>query len=311
MTIRIGTRSSQLALWQAEHVAQLLRPSGMKIEIVIIETEENSSTLGEEVSSLINHAYLNEIENQLFAGTLDIALHNAKDVSDTIPEELELLAFTEREQVNDVLISTNKHLDLFKVGLKIGTTDLRRIAFLKHYYPNIETVTISGNTETRIKKMKAGECDALMMAYTEIDHGGYSNLIADKMETSYFVPPIGQGTIAVECHKKLDFKKKDAVQRYVNHPDTEDCLRAERTFLKTMGAEPNLPMFAYAHYEGNLITLKAGIISLDGKRIVKIKDSAPAIEAKELGKRVANEVLIEGGQDILAKIYQSHVSHIG
>lgn len=302
MTIKIGTRGSKLALWQAEHVAQLLRPSGMKTEIVVIETKGDKVldvTIGKIGSKGV---FTQEIEDQLLAGGIDIAVHSAKDLSSELPDELELIAFTEREQVNDVLLSTNKHLDLFKVGLKIGTASTRRIAFLKHYYPNIEAVNVRGNVQTRIDKMKAGECDALMLAYAGVHRLGYDNLIADKIETSYFVPPVGQGTIAVECHKKLDFKKKDAVQRYVNHPDTEDCLRAERSFLKTLQGGCSIPSFGYAHYEGNLITLKAGIISLDGKRVVKIKDAAPAIDAKELGKRVAIEVLVEGGQEILDRI---------
>lgn len=307
MTIKIGTRGSKLALWQAEHVAHLLRPSGMKTEIVVIETTGDKVldvTIGKIGSKGV---FTQEIEEQLLAGTIDIAVHSAKDLSSELPDELELIAFTEREEVNDVLLSTNKHLDLFKPGLKIGTASTRRIAFLKHYYPNIEAVTVRGNVQTRIDKMKAGECDALMLAYAGVHRLGFDNLIADKIETSYFVPPVGQGTIAVECHKKLDFKKKDAVQTYVNHPDTEDCLRAERAFLKTLQGGCSIPSFGYAHYEGNLITLKAGIISLDGKRVVKVKDSAPAIDAKELGKRVAIEVLVEGGQDILDRIRKSQM----
>jgi hydroxymethylbilane synthase len=141
-----------------------------------------------------------------------------------------------------------------------------------------------------------------MLAYAGVHRLGWDGMIVDKIETSYFVPAVGQGTIAIECHKKLDFKKKDALQRYVNHPDTEDCLRTERAFLKTLQGGCSIPSFGYAHYEGNLITLKAGIISLDGKRVVKVKDSAPAIESKELGRRVALEVLAEGGQEILDKI---------
>lgn len=302
MTIKIGTRGSKLALWQAEYVAQLLRPSGMETEIITIDTKGDKIldvTIGKIGSKGV---FTEEIEAKLLDGSIDIAVHSAKDLSSVLPDELELIAFTEREQVNDVLVSTNKHLDLFKPGLRIGTASTRRIAFLKHYYPNIEAVTVRGNLQTRIEKMKAGECDALMLAYAGVHRLGYDNLIAEKIETSYFVPAVGQGTIAIECHKKLDFKKKDAVQRYVNHPDTEDCLRAERSFLKTLEGGCSIPSFGYAHYEGNLITLKAGIISLDGKRVVKIKDAAPAIDAKELGKRVAIEVLVEGGKEILEKI---------
>jgi hydroxymethylbilane synthase len=113
---------------------------------------------------------------------------------------------------------------------------------------------------------------------------------------------VGQGSIAIECHKKLSFDKKKIVEEWVNHSTTEDCVRAERAFLKTLQGGCSIPAFAYAHYEGAMITLKGGIISLDGKRIVKAKRTAPAIDIKELGEAVANEVLINGGNEILSEI---------
>jgi hydroxymethylbilane synthase len=302
MVIKIGTRGSKLALWQAEHIAHLLRPSGMKTEIVTIETK-GDKMLNVALNKIGSKGvFTEEIEAKLLDGSIDIAVHSAKDLSSELPDELELIAFTEREAVNDVLISQHFAVDLFQPGLRIGTSSTRRVAFLKHFYPNIVVVNVRGNLQTRIDKMKNGECDALMLAYAGVHRLGWDGMIVDKIETSYFVPAVGQGTIAIECHKKLDFKKKDALQRYVNHPDTEDCLRTERAFLKTLQGGCSIPSFGYAHYEGNLITLKAGIISLDGKRVVKVKDSAPAIESKELGRRVALEVLAEGGQEILDKI---------
>jgi hydroxymethylbilane synthase len=302
MVIKIGTRGSKLALWQAEHIAHLLRPSGMKTEIVTIETK-GDKMLDVALNKIGSKGvFTEEIEAKLLDGSIDIAVHSAKDLSSELPDELELIAFTEREAVNDVLISHHFAVDLFQPGLRIGTSSTRRVAFLKHFYPNVVAVNVRGNLQTRVDKMKNGECDALMLAYAGVHRLGWDGMIVDKIETSYFVPAVGQGTIAIECHKKLDFKKKDALQRYVNHPDTEDCLRTERAFLKTLQGGCSIPSFGYAHYEGNLITLKAGIISLDGKRVVKVKDSAPAIESKELGRRVALEVLAEGGQEILDKI---------
>ncbi len=303
MTIKIGTRGSKLALWQAQHIAQLLRPSGMKTEIVVIETK-GDKMLDVAINKIGSKGvFTEEIETKLLDGSIDIAVHSAKDLASELPDELELIAFTERELVNDVLISTNKNVNLQSSDITIGTASTRRIAFLKHFYPgSIKAVTIRGNLQTRIEKMKAGECDALMLAYAGVHRLGHDDLIVEKMETSYFVPAVGQGAIAVECHKKLDFKKKDAVQQYVNHTATEDCIRAERAFLKTLQGGCSIPSFGYAHYEGGLITLKAGIISLDGKRVAKVKDSAPVSDAKELGKRVAQEVLAEGGREILDKI---------
>jgi len=186
--------------------------------------------------------------------------------------------------------------------LKVGTSATRRVAFLKHFYPNIEAVTIRGNLQTRFNKLQSGEYDALVLAYAGVRRMGYENLIVEKIETSYFVPAVGQGSIAVECHKKLSFPKKEIISRWVNHAETENCVRAERSFLKTLQGGCSIPAFGYAHYEGNMITLKAGIISLEGKRVVKVKRSASPEEVKMLGESVAREVLKNGGAEILDEI---------
>lgn len=307
-TIRIGTRSSKLALWQAEHVASLIQPSGYQTEIVHIDTK-GDKILNVTLSKIGGKGlFTEEIEAKLLDGSIDIAVHSAKDLPSELPEALELLAFTEREQVNDVVVSMQKTLDLSSANIKIGTSATRRVAFLKHFYPQIQTVPIRGNLQTRIDKLKAGACDALILAYAGIHRMGLDDMIVQKIETSYFVPAVGQGSMAIECHKKLDFEKKKVVQDWVNHSQTEDCIRAERAFLKTLQGGCSIPVFGYAHYEGALITLKGGIISLDGKKIVKAKRTSPAIDIKELGEAVANEVLLNGGDKILLDIRKSLTS---
>lgn len=302
-TIRIGTRGSKLALWQAEYVASLIKPSGYTTEIIPIETR-GDKILDVSIAKIGSKGvFTEEIEAKLLDGTIDIAVHSAKDLSSDIPEELELVAFTERELVNDVVISDRK-INITSDKLKIGTSSTRRVAFLKHFYPNAEAVSIRGNLQTRIAKMQAGECDALLLAYAGVHRMGYDNMIVDKIETSYFVPAVGQGTIAIECHKKLDFKKKEIITNWVNHPATEVCLHAERSFLKTLHGGCSIPAFGYAHIDGDSISLKAGIISLDGQRVIKVKRSSFFENVKELGEMVANEVLNIGGEQILKEIRQ-------
>lgn len=304
-TIRIGTRGSKLALWQAEHIAALIKPSGYRTEIVPIETR-GDKILDVSIAKIGSKGvFTEEIEAQLLEGTIDIAVHSAKDLSSEIPDELELVAFTEREMVNDVVISVDRNKNLSTPGLKIGTSATRRVAFLKHYYPHTEAVSVRGNLQTRFAKLQAGECDALLLAYAGVHRMGFDAHIIEKIETSYFVPAVGQGSIAVECHKKLAFDKKQVVERWVNHPETEDCIRTERAFLKTLHGGCSIPAFGYAHFEGSLITLKAGIISLDGQRVVKVKQSGTPLENKELGERVAREVLENGGEQILWEIRQA------
>jgi len=301
-TIRIGTRGSKLALWQAEHIASLIKPSGYRTEIIPIETR-GDKILDVSIAKIGSKGvFTEEIEAKLLDGTIDIAVHSAKDLPSELPDELEIVAFTEREMVNDVVISVDKSKKLTTPGLRIGTSATRRVAFLKHYYPQVEAVSIRGNLQTRFAKLQAGECDALLLAYAGVHRMGLDEHIVERIETSYFVPAVGQGSIAIECHKKLDFDKKEIIERWVNHPDTEDCIRTERAFLKTLQGGCSIPAFGYAHFEGTVITLKAGIISLDGQRVVKVKQSASPVENKELGERVAREVLENGGEQILWEI---------
>lgn len=300
--IRIGTRGSKLALWQANHVADLIKPSGFRTEIVPIETR-GDKVLDVTIAKIGGKGvFTEEIEERLLDGSIDIAVHSAKDVASHIPDALEIIAFTEREIVNDVVLSTNKAFSLQKEGVVLGTSSTRRVAFVKHFYPHARTVSIRGNLQTRLAKMEDGACDALILAFAGVHRMGYDHLITEKIETSYFVPPVGQGSIAVECHKKLSFEKKDIIQRWVNHVQTEDCIRAERAFLKTLEGGCSIPSFGYACMEDDLVTLKAGIISLDGQELIKIKSASSIEHGKELGKRLANEVLAKGGDRILSDI---------
>src|SRR5688572_17791250 len=299
---RIGTRGSKLALWQAEYVANLIKPSGYETEIVPIETK-GDKILNVSIAKIGSKGvFTEEIEEKLLDGSIDIAVHSAKDLSSEIVDELELVAFTERELANDVLISTNKEISLKSGNFKVGTSSTRRVAFLKHFFPSVTPVNIRGNLQTRLKKLEAGECDALLLEYAGVHRMGYDALIVEKIETSYFVPSVGQGSIAIECHKKLSFQKKEILERWVNHPETEACIRAERAFLKAIQGGCSIPVFGYAHLEGPLVTLKGGIISLDGQQVIKAKHSGPIEDVKELGEAVAHEVLTNGGATILQSI---------
>ncbi|MEJ7643949.1 MAG: hydroxymethylbilane synthase [Chryseolinea sp.] len=300
--IRIGTRGSKLAMWQANYVASLIKPSGYTTEIIPIETR-GDAILDVSISKIGSKGvFTEEIESRLLDGSIDIAVHSAKDLSSEIPDELEIIAFTEREPANDVLISFKKDINLLKGNLKVGTSATRRVAFLRHFYPNVHPVNIRGNLQTRIAKLEHGEYDAILLAYAGVHRMNYDHLIVEKIETSYFVPAVGQGALAVECHKKLSFQKKEILERWVNHPETEHCVRAERAFLRTLQGGCSIPAFGYAHLENGLITLKGGIISLDGQRIVKAKGTAEPAAVKNLGESVANEVLTSGGAAILDEI---------
>lgn len=305
LTIKIGTRASKLAMWQAEHVAELIRASGCRTEIIPMDTKGDKIQNVSIAKIGSKGVFTEEIEEKILEGVIDIAVHSAKDLASEIHEELELIAFTERELVNDVLVSYDRNINLSGgQKLRIGTSSTRRVAFLKHFYPHAEAVSIRGNLQTRLAKLKAGECDALLLAYAGVHRMGYDDLIVEQIETSYFVPAVGQGSIAIECHKKLSFEKKEIIERWVNHAPTEDCIRAERAFLRTLHGGCSIPAFGYAYWEENLITLKGGIISLDGQQVVKVKKTGSPNDFRELGEAVGQEVLRTGGKEILENIRQ-------
>ncbi|HEY5916355.1 MAG TPA: hydroxymethylbilane synthase, partial [Chryseolinea sp.] len=177
--IRIGTRGSKLAIWQAEYVANLIKPSGFQTEIIPIETR-GDKILDVTISKIGSKGvFTEEIEAKLLDNSIDIAVHSAKDLSSDIPDELELVAFTEREEVNDVVVSYNKNVNLGTAGLKIGTSATRRVAFLKHFYPNVVAASIRGNLQTRFSKLHSGEYDALILAYAGVRRMGFENLIVE------------------------------------------------------------------------------------------------------------------------------------
>jgi hydroxymethylbilane synthase len=289
-------------MWQAEHVASLVRASGYHTEIIPITTR--GDTMLDVALSKIGSkgVFTEEIEKALLDGSIDIAVHSAKDLSSTLPDDLELIAFTQREKPNDVVISLNPSFNLQSGAPVVGTSSTRRVAFLRHFYPNVNIVPARGNLQTRLQKMKDGNFDALILAYAGVHRSGFEEFIVEEIETSYFVPAVGQGSIAVECHRKLDYAKKEAIAQWVNDATTEVCVRAERAYLRTIEGGCSIPAFGYARVDGDLLTLKAGIISLDGKKVVKIKRSGPLSEGKALGQSVAADVLSQGGKEILEEI---------
>ncbi len=287
--IRIGTQNNPLAIANAEHIAGLLNASSFTTEIILIDQKKN-----EDIIQTIERNLLNE--------GIDIAAHDAKDLPAETPEGLELIGFTLRESPNDVLLSHQPTLKMMQGSPVIGTSSARKIAFLKHFYPNVETVDLQSDLKTQIDKMKNGACDALIIPHADANRLEANDLIIEKIETSYFVPSVGQGSIAIECHQKLDFAKKEAIEKYVNDPETEDCIRAERSFLKTLSRSGNIPVFGYAQMEGGLISLKAGVISPDGKTVIKVKKTGTVTDAKELGMAIGLEVLQRGGQQILDQL---------
>lgn len=305
MKIRIGTRGSKLALWQAEYVAQTLERGGMQTEIVIIETK-GDKILDRALSKIGSKGvFTEELEDQLRSGDIDIAQHSAKDLQSTLGSEFELIAFTERELTNDVLVSFNSGLSLDNgKPYVIGTSSTRRVATLRRYYPHIRVVDMRGNLQTRLRKLEEQHCDALLLAYAGVHRMGYDEFVVEHLNLEQFTPAVGQGSVAIECAATLDPSKKQVVRALLNHADTERCIVAERAFLATMQGGCSIPVFGLAELsaEGS-ISLRCGIISLDGRQ--SVVETVQGAEPLSVGQQAAERILSKGGAAILQQIREA------
>ena len=299
MKIRIGTRGSKLALWQAYYIQEKLENAGAQTEIVIIETK-GDKILDRSLSKIGSKGvFTEELEEQLRKGDIDIAVHSAKDLQSTLDEDLHLIAFTDREAINDVLVS-DKACSL-EEPLTIGTSSTRRVALLKAYYPHIKVVDMRGNLQTRIQKMRDGHCDALLLAYAGVHRMEYDELIQEIIDARKFTPAVGQGTVAIEAAAVLSSDKLELIRKACNNAETEQRLLAERSFLKVINGGCSIPVFGHAHFfEPGLLELNAGMVSLDGRQIIRVTSMGK--DPEKLGREVASNLLEKGGKALLKEI---------
>jgi len=295
--IRIGTRGSKLAMWQADYISGRLRAGGLDTEIVKIETK-GDKILDVSIAKIGSKGvFTEEIEDQLASGAIDIAVHSAKDMQSVLPDGFELIAFTEREKPHDVIVSHQNDFEINK-PLTIGTSSTRRIAMLKYYYPHIKTVPVRGNLQTRMSKMKEGVCDGLSLAYAGVHRMGNDDLIVHEFDTDEFVPAVGQGSVAIECASSLDSAKKEKVRALTNDPDTEVQLLAERSYLRRLEGGCSIPVFALAKDD----QLSGGIVSLDGTQLIHENISIDVRNPESAGIALAEKVFALGGDQILKEI---------
>ncbi len=302
--IRIGTRKSKLAMWQTYYVQERLERAGMATEIVTMETK-GDKILNTSIAKIGSKGvFTEELEEQLAGGTIDIAVHSAKDMPSRLPPGFSLIAFTAREKANDVLLSDDRTLTLDDPGRKVvlGTSSVRRRALLKLHYPHVETVDIRGNLQTRIQKMRDGLCDGLLLAFAGVHRMAYDEMIVRIFTEEQFVPPVGQGCIAIEAADSLAADKREAVRAALNNPASEACLLAERGFLRKLEGGCSIPAFALARLEGETLTLTGGLVSLDGTKNIRETSSGPRSEAAALGAALGETVLAQGGAGLLAEI---------
>jgi hydroxymethylbilane synthase len=298
--LRLGTRKSKLALWQANFVKEKLEALGCKVEIVPITTT-GDKILDAPLAKIGGKGlFVKEIENALLAGEIDLAVHSLKDVPITIPEGLTLSAITEREEPYDVLISRNgKKLEELPSGAVVGTSSLRRQVQIKRRRRDLKVEILRGNVDTRLRKLKEGLYDAIVLAYAGVKRMGLSGEISQVLED--FIPAVGQGSLAIET--RAEDERVINFVKVLNHQ--ESWLRAvcERAFLRELQGGCQVPMGAYAWIEGDRIKIKGFISDLEGERFLEGYEEGSLQEAEEVGKRLAQRLLREGGEEILKEIY--------
>ena len=303
-TISIGSRKSKLAMWQTDTVAAMLKEDGMESQINSMETK-GDKILDVSIAKIGSKGVFTvELEDQLSSGFTDIAVHSAKDMQSILPEGFELIAFTDREKPNDVLLSRDASIDISDSSrpLRIGTSSVRRVALLKHFYPHVETVEMRGNLQTRIGKMDAGDCDALMLAYAGVKRMEYEGMIVKVFSEDQFIPPVGQGCIAIESATSIDADKRKKVRECLNNEDSEACLLAERAFLRVMEGGCSIPAFGLATLTGDKLSLSGGLASLDGSTVLVKTETGLRSQADEIGQRLGKYILANGGKEILVDI---------
>lgn len=299
----IGTRGSKLALWQANYVADRLRERYPDMEVAI----KHIMTTGDRILDVPlakiggKGLFTKELEKELLAGDIDLAVHSLKDMPTELPPGLTLGAITQRIDPGDALISL-KHggLDRLPTGARVGTSSLRRKAQLLHYRPDLVITDLRGNLDTRLNKLQSQELDAILLAVAGLRRLGWDEHITQILPREVCLPAVGQGALAIETRE--DDPQVLGALAFLHHEETAWAVTAERAFLNRLEGGCQVPIGVYGRMEESKLLLDAVILSADGKR--KIQDSiAGAPEAAaELGRMLAGSMYDAGGREILAEL---------
>ena len=301
--LTIGTRGSALATWQAEHVADRLRAldGGPEVALEFIQTE-GDKILDVALSKLPGKAFFTkELEQAILDGRVDLAVHSMKDVETSLPDGLTIGAVLEREDPRDVLIARDDlTLDSLPEGARVGTSSLRRGAFLRRWRPDLEILDLRGNVPTRIQKLEDGQYDAIVLAAAGVIRLGVEDRISDWFTDEILLPAVSQGAIGIEIAEDDDGTRAFVAQ--LEHAGTRQAVTAERAFLRRVEGGCQIPVGAHATVEDSELTLKAAICALDGAAAVEGVITGPADDAATLGLELAVDLLDQGGAGILAEI---------
>lgn len=302
--IRIGTRSSRLALWQANWVKEQLekRYPGIKCSLEKIKTRGDKITDVPLAKVGGKGLFLKEIEDTLLNGKIDIAVHSMKDVPTTLPEGLIIRAITEREDFRDVLISRdNIKLGDLPLNSRIGTSSLRRQAQLLHFCKSFHVVALRGNLDTRLKKLKTHPLNAIIVAAAGLKRMGWEDRISEYIPPEVMLPAIGQGALGIET--RVDEDRSNNIVDFLNSPDSETTITAERTFLRRLEGGCQVPIAALAEINDGVLTLCGIVGSIDGRVILRDSVEGNPDNPVILGEKLAEKLLAKGAGEVLREIH--------
>jgi len=305
LKIRIGTRKSKLALWQANHIADRIRKElGYEVELVKIVTK-GDKILDVPLAKVGGKGlFVKEIEEAMLRNEIDIAVHSLKDVPTYFPEGLDLVAITEREDPRDAFLSVEyDSIYEMKEGDILGTSSLRRKSQVAQLKPELDIQDLRGNVDTRIRKMEEGQYKGIILAYAGLKRLGLENKVKQVFSPEEMIPAVAQGFLGIEGRKNDD-KIKEVI-KILNHKESELRAKAERAFLKTLEGGCQVPIAAYAEIKDNTLTIVGYISDLEGKRVFKDKISGNKENAEEIGTELAQKLLDEGGKQVLDEIYNN------
>lgn len=298
MNVRLGTRGSRLALIQCEQVAAELRAHGARAEIVVIRTSGDRLAQVALADFGGKALFVKEIEEALLAGQVDVGVHSLKDMPAALPAGLTLAAFPAREDPADVLLTRGPGgWDGLPRGARVGTSSLRRRALVLARRPDLRPEPIRGNVETRIEKLRAGACDATILAAAGLRRLGLDPPHSTPLPVDEFVPAVGQGILAVEA-READREVLELLGRLDDTRSRSEAL-AERAFLDGLGADCHTPVAGHARHDGAALTLTGVVASLDGATVLRWQASGEPREAGRLGRAVAEELLARGAKALL------------
>lgn len=297
--IRIATRESKLALWQAEHVATQLRQHYPDVEVRLVPmTTKGDQLLHSPLAKIGGKGlFIKELETAMQEGRADIAVHSMKDVGAILPDGFTLTAILEREDPSDAFVSHQySNLDSLPIGAKVGTCSLRRRMQIARLRPDIQLIDLRGNLQTRLNKLDNGEFDAIILASAGLIRLGLESRITTRLSYQQSLPAIGQGAIGIEC---LSDSSILPLLNVLNHHATAHCVKTERIINERLQGSCQVPLAAHAEMHGTLTTLSARLGTPDGTTMLTFDGECEHHDAPQLAQRAADALLAQGAQKIL------------